>query len=124
MAEELDHYNETVTAAKAPEQRVRPKVSGFLENGFATVLLSVSAWGLSAIVSEGGLRLEIASSLVDAAFRISCLLILIQGISEIIGREKVLLRADWQRFAGLATGVAMMACAGAVMSAVIPALLN
>ena len=124
MAEELDHYNEAGAGAKAPEHDLRPKVSGVLENGFATVLLAVTAWGLSAIISEGGSRLEIASSLVDTALRISCLLILIQGISEIIGREKVLLRADWQRFAGLATGVAMMACAGAVMSAVIPALLD
>lgn len=124
MTEELDHYSENAPGAKAPKVPVRPKVSGFLENGLATVLVAVIAWCLSAVISEGGLGLEIASSLVDTALRISCLLILIQGISEIIGRETVLLRGDWQRFAGMATGVAMMACAGAVMSTLIPALLD
>jgi hypothetical protein len=119
---EPDHSIEAETETKAAGAATGPKVSGFLENGCATVLVAVIAWCVSAFISEGGVQLEIASSLVDAALRISCLLILIQGISEIIGREKVLLRADWQRFGGLATGVAMMACAGAVMSTLVPAM--
>jgi hypothetical protein len=119
---EHDHSIEAETGTEAAEPTAGPKVSGFLENGCATVLVAVIALCVSAFISEGGVPLEIASSLVDTALRISCLLILIQGISEIVGREKVLLRADWQRFGGLATGVAMMACAGAVMSTLVPAI--
>lgn len=121
---ELDHPTEAAPRAKVPDVQVRPKVSGFLENGFATVLVAVIAWCVSAVISDGGLPFEIATSLVDAAIRISCLLILIQGVSEILGREKVLLRADWQRFGGMATGIAMIACAGAVMSALVPTLFD
>ncbi|MGY3582216.1 hypothetical protein ACVIGB_000859 [Bradyrhizobium sp. USDA 4341] len=122
--QEFDHSSGEQNGTKAVEPAIGPKVSGFLENGFATVLVAVIAWCVSAFISEGGVGLDIASSLIDAAFRISCLLIVIQGISEIIGREKVLLRADWQRFGGMATGIAMMACAGAVMSTLVPVILG
>lgn len=104
------------------EDRSPRRVSGFMENGFAVAMVAVVAFLLARDLSSGGGADLIAFGFVQTAFRIALLLMLVQGVLEIFGREGLLLRPDWQRFGGFVTALAMMACGAALMTCTLPLL--
>jgi hypothetical protein len=99
------------------------RVSGFMENGFAVAMVAIVASVLARLLSEGVDSISttaVAFSFVQTAFRIALFLILVQGVLELAGRERLLLRPDWQRFGGFITGLAMMACGASLMACLLP----
>jgi hypothetical protein len=97
-----------------------------MENGFAVAMAAIVVFVIAGAVSNGNdpdaIR-ALIGGFVKTAFRIAFLLILIQASLEVFGREGLLLRPDWQRFGGFATGLAMLACGGALMASLVPYLL-
>lgn len=99
------------------------RVSGFMENGFAVAMVALVAFLFANFLSAGGDSFSttaVAFSFVQTAFRIALFLILVQAVLELMGRERLLLRPDWQRFGGFITGLALLACASALMASLVP----
>jgi hypothetical protein len=99
------------------------RVSGFMENGFAVAMIALLAFLLTRLLAVGTGSVgtaAIAISFVHTAFRIAMFLILVQGVLELFGRERLLLRPDWQRFGGFITGLAMLACGASLMTSLLP----
>lgn len=103
------------------------RVSGFMENGFAVAMVALVAFLFTRFLSEGGESFSttaIAFTFVRSAFRIGMLLILMQAVLELFGRERLLLRPDWQRFGGFITGLAMLACSASLLTCLLPFILT
>lgn len=99
------------------------RVSGFMENGFAVAMVAMVAFMLANFLSVGGDSFSttaVAITFVQTAYRIALFLIMLQAALELFGRERLLLRQDWQRFGGFIIGLAMLACASALMTCLIP----
>lgn len=103
------------------------RVSGFMENGFAVAMVALVAFLFARFLSEGGASFSttaVAFSFVQTAFRIGLFLILMQAVLELFGRERLLLRPDWQRFGGFITALAMLAASASLLTSLLPFVLT